>query len=182
MHSLRMHISRVHLFDASKKDFQCSQCEYKTSRKRLLEVHMFTHTTERTVKCGECDYLAKSAHHLRKHHDQVHKGIRYQMKPKECTICGKMTLRMAQHMRTAHSDERNFLCPFCGKGFKDKAILTQHTKVIHSEERPFACHICQKTFKMSQSLKKHMKTHEGPPKIRGRKKKVDKENDEGIPS
>ncbi|XP_061392667.1 zinc finger protein 567-like [Musca vetustissima] len=91
------------------------------------------------------------------------------------------------HLRT-HSDEKPFLCPECGKGFKIRTCLTAHMKrhtgvksvvcpvcpktfvdksglhshmFVHKKEKPFVCDTCGAAFNMAYLLKRHSFLHTG---------------------
>ena len=46
---------------------KCNQCNYMSSYKGNLRVHMKTHSGEKTNKCNLCDFATYEASNLRKH-------------------------------------------------------------------------------------------------------------------
>ena len=59
-----------------------------------------------------------------------------------------------------HGEQRNYICPDCGKCFKTAATLYSH-KLDHKEETPFTCNICSKGFKSKERLAQHQHRHSG---------------------
>ena len=83
-----------------------------------------------------------------------------------CHHCGNQYRREAglrQHLASAHSDERKFLCPYkCGKGFTTQTRLTQHIR-IHTGSKPFKCKLCDYKSNRADNVLIHVrKVHKKP--------------------
>ena len=61
---------------------QCSQCEFVSSHKRSLKIHLLAHSGEKAHKCNQCDYATTQWGRL-KTHMQTHTGER----PYKCIQC-----------------------------------------------------------------------------------------------
>lgn len=84
-----------------------------------------------------------------------------------CPVCHiyktVIAAKLSNHMRI-HSDERQFKCSVCGRGFKQIAQLKNHSvihlgknsDVIPSWYAKKQCDICCKVFSDSKCLKKHV--------------------------
>ncbi|XP_063287938.1 oocyte zinc finger protein XlCOF7.1-like isoform X3 [Pelobates fuscus] len=55
---------------------------------------------------------------------------------------------------------RQYVCPDCGKSYKDNAYLLKHQRV-HTGEKPFSCSDCGKSFTHKSTLVKHQRLHTG---------------------
>ena len=55
------------------KPFNCTVCNKGFARKKVLDVHMRTHTDVRQYQCGMCDKAFRQSAHLRAH-ERIHTG------------------------------------------------------------------------------------------------------------
>jgi hypothetical protein len=53
-----------------------------------------------------------------------------------------------------HTEELNFICDVCNKGFKTKKYLKRHY-VVHTGEKNYACSVCNEKFTYNVLLKSH---------------------------
>lgn len=118
-----------------KRQFMCPVCKEKFSIWRICNIHLW-----------------------RNH--KIDLGLL------SCPICNNYKsnseLRMVSHM-AIHSDEKPFICSFCGKSFKQLNQLRNH-EIYHKnpDEIPDfltkkKCEQCERFFANSKSLKKHIK-------------------------
>uniref|UniRef100_A0A4W5NLN3 C2H2-type domain-containing protein n=1 Tax=Hucho hucho TaxID=62062 RepID=A0A4W5NLN3_9TELE len=95
-----------------------------------------------------------------KRHQRTHK------KGGDCPYCDKSFSEPGElkiHMEV-HSQERPYLCPDCGKQFKQLWVLKnhqlKHTEKISPQERHHFCSDCGKSFTRRHSLRRHQQeTH-----------------------
>ena len=90
--------------------------------------------------------------------DVVNKAT--QSKVHECPVCANVfdTFRhLDLHMYRLHPGM--FLCPVCGKSFKQRSTRNRHIVALHSSEKNFICHICNASFTRTDTLKKHFDMH-----------------------
>ena len=91
---------------------------------------------------------------------KYHRDLEHQAKAKICTICGKTTKKMNEHVRTFHTKEKKIQCDKCDYQCRSKSQLTCHMKThIDHEDRKYKCHICTKGFVSGQKLNEHILTH-----------------------
>ncbi|XP_062338268.1 zinc finger protein 180-like [Osmerus eperlanus] len=58
------------------------------------------------------------------------------------------------------SQEKQFICGFCGKSFTGQRYLQAHQRV-HTGEKPYSCSHCGKRFGQASYLRKHQTIHTG---------------------
>ena len=51
----------------TKKSFDCNHCEYSTSVKRNLKIHISVHHTEPIFNCNQCEYSTGKKQYLQRH-------------------------------------------------------------------------------------------------------------------
>lgn len=58
----------------------------------------------------------------------------------------------------SHTQEKNYVCDFCDKGFTNASDLGKH-KLIHDPIKKYRCEECQRPFTQKIHLKKHLEKH-----------------------
>ena len=58
-----------------------------------------------------------------------------------------------------------FQCPKCLKQFRQKSHLTVHLRCLHSEDKPFMCSYCGKLFAVASNHRKVIKVYQPSSKI-----------------
>ncbi|CAK1591479.1 unnamed protein product [Parnassius mnemosyne] len=137
--------------------FNCDICEYKTSQKRSILVHLKAHAAKRMYCCNICEYRCN-----RKDNLQIHMKIHTGEKPFSCNICEHRFItksRLQTHMKI-HTGEKPFSCNVCEYRCITKNRLQRHVK-IHTGEKPFSCNICEYRFITKCRLQRHVKIHTG---------------------
>ncbi len=76
-----------------------------------------------------------------------------------CGKCFKTKFSMTRH-GLVHSQEKNFVCEFCGKRFALLQYLKEHTNT-HTSAKPYVCGVagCQERFSQTGKLSLHRRTH-----------------------
>ena len=142
----------------------CETCNKVFSSSQTLTNHNKLHSSKLEFPCPVClkSYVSRSVlgNHL-KTHDSENKVPRF-----NCSHCEKKfnhPSNLARHIRTAHfdySDKKIYVCPDCGKTFKDPSARKHHLK-IHMEVRPHPCDGCHKSFATKSQLESHNRIHTG---------------------
>ncbi|XP_063814278.1 gastrula zinc finger protein XlCGF48.2-like [Pseudophryne corroboree] len=77
----------------------------------------------------------------------------------QCRKCFTSKSRLLSHQKN-HSADKPFACSECGKGFSCNSHLVRHQR-LHTGEKPFACSECGKCFTQSSNLALHQRIHTG---------------------
>ncbi|XP_073832621.1 uncharacterized protein [Musca autumnalis] len=152
--ALKSHITTKHDPKRPKKMHACNICDFQIDKLTVLTIHLKRyHRDVLPVKCELCDveFLPTDAH--REYHMTVHREI-------SCDIC-KATFKTRKDLRyhtlKNHVEKSPYLCPHCGKEFRQSGNLYQHVQ-IHKEKN-IQCPECPKRFNFKNKLKLHMLTH-----------------------
>jgi len=165
--------SDIHL---DSKPFICDLCGNSFRQSSTLTRHRLTHTKENQYHCSLCGKYFRHKHYLTQHM-ALHTGN----KPHKCDQCDKsFTQRsnMTKHIKSYHSVEREFTCPYCPKGFVGLYYLNRHVACSHKDLinemetsvetqrddsyrgiRTVRCDLCCVTVKSEENLMKHMETY-----------------------
>nr|CAH7755043.1 unnamed protein product [Callosobruchus chinensis] len=152
--SLRNHIIRQHpdlMASVTGKIHECSNCDYKTTKKDNLDRHTLKHSggPKDLISCQYCDatYKGKQSldyHIVKKHPDFIGSVNREIYK---CSICPYTNLRkymLEKHMLRHAS--RQVTCLYCNATFKSKRVLDDHIinkhQLILSRRRRRKVHEC----------------------------------------
>ncbi|XP_058826336.1 zinc finger protein 700-like isoform X2 [Topomyia yanbarensis] len=80
----------------------------------------------------------------------------------DCEICGQRIkgpkAALKKHQKT-HTEEKNYICAVCGKGFTTQGYLRQHS-IIHTDLMPFECSVCHRKFNNKYNMLTHEKKHQ----------------------
>ncbi|XP_013107931.2 zinc finger protein ZFP2 [Stomoxys calcitrans] len=126
---LERHMVKVHL----ERPFNCQLCGKNFSDPITYEEHVISHKS--ADKCHKCQICGRkySTQFFLKQHMRNHK----KQMPQTCVVCGKVTLRITQHMKIHTPRPKRLLsCSVCGKIFNFSSGLSHHFKVMHKLPRP----------------------------------------------
>lgn len=149
---IRKHMMNVH---GEKYMYQCKECDKQFEDLYELNAHKKSHTA--TIQCNICGKIFSQKRNYTQHMN-IHAGV-----PKyDCPQCDRKFLTncaRSKHVKSVHSDAKNFHCDTCGKSFKSVDVLRHH-KEIHENERKYTCKLCGKAFNSPGSIWKHRAVHE----------------------
>ena len=145
------HRFNVHSDSSPKKIIPCPQCQKQfTSQKYLRKHRMMMHTVSQCKVCLKVFKNLSSLHHHMKEH-------RTDREKFECSICGKISLKRANHERhlTVHNKKTTFDCDMCEMTFPLKHNLDRH-KLSHQNDSGVLCPKCNRLFNRQDNMKRHL--------------------------
>ncbi|XP_044729591.1 zinc finger protein OZF-like [Chrysoperla carnea] len=141
--------------------WKCATCVIECPSVENLRKH-FTdeHKQKPVYSCTECgktyDVFTTFKKHVKKHRNK------YSFKCEICSRYFNQPYLLKNHMRSCHSNDRNYTCPKCGKTYKTSDYLQKHLKFHEPDLKPqFECEICNKKLSSKASLTYHQKLHLG---------------------
>ena len=146
--------------------FVCQKCgKSYWSEKSLRNHNSITHERggER-CKCPEkgCEWKGKD-YGMRKIHlfEQHNIGEPPACKYPECRKRPQFnTFRtLERHIKNFHQ-QKELVCPYCDKKYKDASYLGNHIGVTHKGEPAFQCEICGRFYTSKKSLASHRSVHD----------------------
>lgn len=157
--ALRSHIRHIHNRDECVK-YDCSQCDYSTTRKPDLATHVEDKHTARTVTCGLCPKLFPTDRSLRRHQTRVHKPVAL-LNCDQCPTVVKSAATLKKHLKDIHSAVLSYSCDLCEKAYRTKGTLDAHVVTKHTDQT-FPCDVCQKEFDSQKSAYHHKRRVHAP--------------------
>lgn len=170
--SLRTHIRERHSDFKPVKNLCCEICGKRFRHKKYLELHMYSHSSEKKFECDVCHRKYKSSDILRHHVRMVHKNL-----PRvTCDICHKEVSRVSlkahinRHREKKEEEEksaRHLLslsltadgnapsCRVCAKYFESEKLLEMHACEGQKAGTSFPCHHCSESFPSATELVGH---------------------------
>ncbi|XP_065344212.1 zinc finger protein 62 homolog [Cloeon dipterum] len=112
------------------------------------------------ASCEICKQVFPSKTGMRKHMSEKH-NLRAEIC--KCRLCDKSYIGrcgLNHHMRTKHSNEKPYMCSFCGKSFQTGNQLSLHE--ANHAEKTIECDVCDKKFPSKMALRSHKQSVHGP--------------------
>ena len=139
----------------------CPHCDEIFEKNKFLEIHIRkVHPEIKTQICSICEsaFLLKGS--LSRHMTRVHHQKDKVKKRHHCLKCDKSfyaKIYLDRHITIVHEGKIPYVCPHCGKGFKDPNGLKGHIATKHEENgKKFLCSLCPTTCLTKHLLKQHI--------------------------
>lgn len=142
-----------------KKTMKCDKCEYTTTYRNCLELHVLSHTSQKPLACELCSYTTKYPTCLNRH-VLVHHQCKDDMKEGDfkCPVCDYTSYfkwNLYAHMRK-HKYEKQFRCEHCPYATSYKHNFLKHNKVHKKQDMKFKCDKCTFVTKYEGHIMRHL--------------------------
>ncbi|KAM6281346.1 uncharacterized protein LJ264_000198 [Porphyrio hochstetteri] len=138
--------------------FRCAQCGKGFRQKQSLITHERITLERNPTGVGTCGKSFSQKANLLAH-QRIHAAGDKALAggEQEDGASSKPKLRSQQR---SYQEDTPFVCPECGKSFRQKPNLITHRR-IHTGERPFTCFLCGRSFNQKTNLVTHYRVHTG---------------------
>ena len=153
---------RVQSLPPLHSQYECEECDYKTTKKELMRQHKLVKHTRTANKCSACSYTHYYKAQVRKHFNQVHLKIKRVQNRAQCTkSCFIVDCKNAEKEQCEKMGHNRIFCEQCDHYTLTKRSMEHHIKTKH-EGQVFNCHQCDFVSKTKETLTSHINTkHEG---------------------
>lgn len=142
----------------------CVPCGKFFNSKAAYDVHYNIHKIYHCITCKR-DFNARK--HYRSHMERIHKSEGERPRIHECDICRKTfkdKFVLNTHKKT-HFSIKAHKCPMCDYACNNFTYMKQHV-MNHTNQLQFKCHICYRGFMTDPELQVHIdKLHSNEPQI-----------------
>ena len=132
--------------NSEKRQDKCNQCDYASSHRSNLRIHLMRHSGEKLNKCNQCDFASSQSSNLRIHF-MTHTGEKLN-KCNQCDYESSLACNLKRHLKT-HGEEKSNKCKQCDYASSYANALRAHLKT-HTGEKPNKCKC---------NLGRHLNTH-----------------------
>lgn len=131
--SRRYHVDSMHTGELR---YDCTYCGSKFRNSSQYAIHLRKHQGITPFPCHMCDRSFTNGLAL-KHHLTTHSDVKSVVCTYEnCTKAYKTRKALRIHIRMAHEQERNYVCPVCQKAYSQNHVLRTHMLRHHPHHVP----------------------------------------------
>ncbi|XP_025160434.1 GDNF-inducible zinc finger protein 1-like isoform X11 [Harpegnathos saltator] len=139
--------------------YKCDQCRATYYTERNLEEHRKSHSDDYFFKCDVCHLKYKRKITLQHHQVRAHSDATAQF---ICDYCGqgfKVRIDLLLHIKRRHNYDIH-ICRYCGKSVTDVCSHeSKHRKRAGEKTGQLSCHLCVKKFQNQTRLDNHLLLH-----------------------